>query len=200
MLLWLQKQPLHFWNLKCKRKPTRRSLPLESCQRLRHPPSTELLLRSLLQAFIFSVFYFFLFFIIIHRIPLESDVCASVCVYLIEAVNDKLAASQQAWSRTGGTAFDCLRMCWCSACAVKRCCETKVKGDEGAGVIVASGWEAALWGSHAKLSHKVYYHTSCCRNAELYSVIDTDKDAALMFSFFNIQNFNKVKKCVISEL
>lgn len=81
MLLWLQKQPLHFWNLKCKRKPTRRSLPLESCQRLRHPPSTELLLRSLLQAFIFSVFYFFFIFYYYSQNPSwKWCLCVCVCV------------------------------------------------------------------------------------------------------------------------
>lgn len=30
-------------------------------------------------------------------------VCLHVCPYLIEAVNDKLAASQQTWARAGGT-------------------------------------------------------------------------------------------------
>ena len=65
--------------LKCKRKPTRQSLSLESCQRLRHLPSTELLLCSPLQAFIFSVsslfFSFFFFFFCPHPPSLKWCLC-----------------------------------------------------------------------------------------------------------------------------
>ena len=126
--------------LKCKRKPTRQSLSLESCQCLRHLPSTELLLCSPLQAFIFSqcLLLLFLFFFFIHTVPLLKMMF--VCVPRMPHWGSKWQAGSiktdliVRWRDSA----ECLWMCWCSARTVK-VLRNKSQRMKGAGVIAASG-------------------------------------------------------------
>lgn len=91
--------------LKCKWKPTRQSLSLESCQCLRHLPINRTPAVFCAAGVYFSQQIFLFFCTSHHTIPPENDVCvhACVCLYLIEAVSDKLAASQLTWSLARGT-------------------------------------------------------------------------------------------------
>lgn len=59
-------------------------------------------------------------------------------VYLIEAVNDKLAASKQTWSRAGGTALSASE-CADARLAPEEVPPNKSQGMKGGGVSAAPG-------------------------------------------------------------
>lgn len=59
-------------------------------------------------------------------------------VYLIEAVNDKLAASKQTWSCAGGTALSASE-CADARLAPEEVLPNKSRGMKGAGVSAAPG-------------------------------------------------------------
>lgn len=128
--------------LKCKWKPTRQSLLLESCQCLRHLPINRTPAVFCAAGVYFSQQIFLFFCSSHHTVPPENDVCvpACMCLYLIEVVNDKLAASQRTWSLAGGTTpGECADAQ--QAQKKKKGAAKQMPGDEGTCMTAASDWD-----------------------------------------------------------
>lgn len=94
--------------------------------------SNETLLCCQLQAFIFS---FSIFFFFPCAVPPERDVCQHA--YLSEAINDKLAATEQIWSWSVGTVLSASEMCWCSSWIIK----VRRSGIQRDGIFDTCKWE-----------------------------------------------------------
>lgn len=131
--------------LKCKWKPTRQSLSLESCQCLRHLPinRTTAVFRAAGVYFSQQLSFFSIFFSCHYTIPLENHGCVPACV------------SVPHWSskwQAGSIATDLIARWRDEACddawrvpenTTKGAAKQK-SGDEGAAGTSSSGWRMSV--------------------------------------------------------
>lgn len=149
--------------LKCKRKPTRQSLSLESCQRSRHLPinGTPAVFSAAGVYFLTASFFFFLF-------PQSLLKMVFVCVPHW-GIKWQAGSIRTDLSERWRDSVECLSMCWRSARAIK-VLHNKKSGDEGAGWPPPPGKEP-LYEDHTQCSPiRCITVTSCCGNAE-YGVL-----------------------------
>lgn len=130
--------------LECKRKPTRQSLSLESCQRLRHLP-----INWTPAVFFAAGAYFLTAILFLPAVPLQNDVCVSPCAphwgikWQAGSIKTDLIVR---WRDSA----ECFRMCWCCAHTIKPL-QNKSQEDEGGWWRLRVG--TSRWGSHAKFHH-----------------------------------------------
>ncbi len=137
--------------LKCKRKPTRQSLSLESSA-LKASTHQQNSCCFLCCRRLFSSQRFFFF---IHTVPPENGVCVSACAPHW-GIKWQAGSIRTDLSVRWRDSIECFWMCWRFARAIK------ALQNKSQGMKVLVWWtprgRSCLWGSHAMLPHNVCYY------------------------------------------